>query len=287
MRRVSMLCCVLTAWFAVQHVAHAVTLEVALNVCVEVLPRGDMLKPSAKFARERAEANPDDPTLARTAINYELAIQNGFQYSYPADLFVDLTGDGSVSRYRIDFLQPTINIFDPSFTPQNPTIEYKDRVTIIRNGKKKYVLSQNMESGSQSESVILEEQDSAPSPFETVEIWYPVFNFYMDLLSGVRNPYLTTAAFERYEVDGTLIELSTDKLSARFVSGSIGAPDSYGVLKLTSYGRHPFPLTFESWWKNVRSVRMYFTVTRELNGEEAKRLFEIPEVNQKHTETGN
>ncbi len=267
---------------SMQTTAGAVCLEVEMNIRVEVPPHSNIMKRGVDNIEQLAAANPGDATIARQLINKKLLYENGCRYSFSALLFVHLHEDGSINRYRLQYRQPIINTFDLSFTPSNPSIEYKEEIIIIRDENKEYLCYSMLENEQVYEQTVpVVSKSPQARSLEKPEFWLPLFDWYIRLANSERTPNLSTEAFDRYEVTepfvGT-IEISQDQKEVRFYEGSIDDPTSHSVIRLIEYEGSMVPLIMQSSTKGAEEVSQYFAIKRELDADECSRLLNIPEV---------
>ncbi|MFH1740263.1 MAG: hypothetical protein ABIH23_14740 [bacterium] len=259
-----------------RQVGQAVCLEVEMNVCVELLPQNEVLKTAAESAATFAEQYPDNATMAIAATNTQMAFQSGLQYSFPASLFVDLAEDGSIERCRIEYLAPGIDNSNPSFTPQNPPIKYKFRITIIRDAGRRYISYYWLDTGKLSQEV--QSADSTPQ-LGQAELWIRPYGACVAAARSGDTPSLTTSSFRRYDIEEPFeatVELTNDGREMRLYSGEISDPRTYVLIQMGSHEGYPFPLVVESQSKGGFKNTSYFSVTQVLSDEESQELFVIP-----------
>jgi len=254
-------------------------LEVDVNIFHELLAGSDVLKRGADDHARFAAENPSNATMARVATNSRLACSEGYGYSYPASLFVDMEEDGSIQRYRVEYIEPSVDIGDPSFTPQNPPIKYTDHITIIRTPENRYLASRTIQSGKVFEEIYPVRQ------LHTVdaEMWFRPYELYLDVLGSDKTPNLVTSSFKRYEIDKPfrgVIEISTDNREVRLYAGDVNEPREYVEMTMELDHHHPFPAIISCWIKGQMRTTLYMTVKRSVGLDEADRLLTIPELGE-------
>ncbi len=262
---------------SMQTIAGAVCLEVDVNVFHELLAGSDVLKRGADDHARFAAENPNNATMATVATNSRLACSEGYGYSYPASLFVNMEEDGSIERYRVEYIEPSVDIGDPSFTPQNPPIKYTDHITIIRTPENRYLARRAIQSGEVFEEI----HPSYQLHTVDAEMWFRPYELYLDLLGSDRTPNLITSSFRRYEVDQPFrgfIEMSTDNREVRLYAGDVNEAKEYLQMTMESSDhRHRFPTKVSCWIKGQMRTTLYMTIKRTVNADEVDGLLTIPE----------
>jgi len=264
---------------SMQTTAGAVCLEVEMNICHEEFVHSDIAKRGLDAAERMASEEPENATLSTQLINSRLLFEQGYQYSHPAILLVNLDDDGWIKEYRLDFPNPVLAILDPSFSADDVPLKYDNRKTVIRNAEQQlYVAEWSMD----THELRSEELSSSPNSFEAGESWYGAYVLFEEVVKEGKSPTLTTSSFKRYEIargDGVTIDISTDGSEVRLYYGNVEHPLSYCVIRLTRYNGHDFPWMIEQWVRNVCKKTFYFNDKRILDDEkEARELLTIPEA---------
>ena len=271
---------------SMQTTAGAVCLEVEMNICVEVPPQSDTWKRLADRSAKFAAEDPDDAAQAMEAMNAKFLCESGYRRSYPALLYVALAEDGSIDRYRIEYVSQSIDLHDPSFTSSDLPLVNVARVIIIRDPSKKYFRYCDVETGETTREKVVDLNTGSPEAdtLETPESWVLPFNSYIRLVNSDRSPSLSAASFDRYEVTEPFtgrVEILRDREQVRFYSGD--ATDPSAVLELTDYKGNTFPLVVEESTSGIQKTTYRFTVKRELDSNQYNVLLKIPHVEQEST----
>jgi len=217
--------------------------------------------------------NPSNPDLEKQAVRYAEVATYGYQYSHPLTLYVELSDQGDILKYRIETVLPFIDFFNPAFTPQNPVIQYKDQITAVFDGRQRYNTTFSME-----ENKITNEEyaDISSHNLEKDEILMRLWKGYQELIQKLPEPQSVVADTNVYEIGDKKIYIGNNKKSV--VSTNVRFPEHGFELSLDQFQSFPFLVPNRVISKSPDQIAKYTIHKIEvLNGDEATRLFTVPE----------
>lgn len=217
--------------------------------------------------------NPSNPDLEKQAVRYAEVATYGYQYSHPLTLYVELSDQGDILKYRIETVLPFIDFFNPAFTPQNPVIHYKDQITAVFDGRQRYNTTFSME-----ENKITNEEyaDISSHNLEKDEILMRLWKGYQALIQKLPEPQSVMADTNVYEIGGDKIYIANGKKSV--VSTNERFPEHGFELSLDQFQSFSFLVPNHVISKSPDRIAKYTIHKIEvLNGDAATGLFTVPE----------
>ncbi len=217
--------------------------------------------------------NPSNHDLEKQAVRYAEVATYGYQYSHPLTLYVELSDQGDILKYRIETVLPFIDFFNPAFTPQNPVIQYKDQITAVFDGRQRYNTTFSME-----ENKITNEEYADKSSHTSAkdEIFVSLWKGYQDFIQKTPEPKSVVADANMYEIGDSKIYITNDKKSV--VSTNVRFPEHGFELSLNQFQTFSFLVPNRVISKSPDRIAKYTINKIEvLSGDAATRLFTVPE----------
>ncbi len=215
------------------------------------------------------------PKLLLNNINASKIVTSGITYSFPVEYIIELSDDGILLQYRIDFQKPIIRLDDTNFTAEEPSIDLNTYVTIIENQSTRYVSEVN--APQKINHRFHHDLEGRESRVETTlaEYWITEFNEIVKLLSDSSFP---ENKVHHIENEGRNVFLSKkDRILECFI-GSKDNADAYIKYEWDHYQSMIVPVYYVHREKgDTYETRM--SIVREVGTNEYKSLFTIPEKN--------
>ncbi len=205
-------------------------------VKVEVKADNQALQRYANLAGNIAgkTSSGDDITAA---INANLILKNGYQYSFPVVYFVDLDSNGCVLRYRVDAIEPVLDMYDPSFTRENPAIKVNKFSSTIGDYalQEKVIINKDL-----NEKVTGIEYGQKIYQIGPTETWLTTFNQYQKIKKDNPAPKTIVGQTELYEIpvkqDKTIkMEKSSDGKKVQFYVNELSDKKEYYVMEFENH----------------------------------------------------
>ena len=175
----------------------------------------------ADQAASLATANPSNKEVLNQAINQAQIATQGIQYTFPFTMYLDLGVNGSVQKYRIEYLNPVVMINDPAFTPQTPILNYNEQITVVFDGKQRCVERYSFERDDvRVETKEATIRDLLEGKINTTQPELIISNFagYHQYAIQTKTPESTIGEFDVYDMNQSKIWVSKDGQQIKNIS---------------------------------------------------------------------
>lgn len=223
-----------------------------------------------QLSNNMAAENPADGSVGHWSINMDLVYQEGVQLSFPVHYVVETNDQNEVIRYRVEFIPPTVDVMDPNFTPQNPTLLYNSKFTHIVDiiNEKRYTKEENLETGA-----IQEEVDDHLLFVSYPERWVFHLN---DIQKELKNatPIATVGNLKQFNLKNAEVYLSNNDSDM----------EVFNQNKKVGYLKYKFPASGKIPGHFEQSANSFSLVSdlsiQKADSEALKNSLTIPEINK-------
>lgn len=235
------------------------SMAIAVFILMQVLSYADVYKIDfvvnntsiIESERARWDANeqmkmsviePDNVEVVVIAMNSEMVAREGMSYSYPATVFVELSNNNEIIKYKLEYFSPYIHMNDPNFSIDKPNITYNDFITILQTSSSRTVKQENVVNNTTIFD-IYDDSDEGYLKRTLPEIWIPYFETYISLNRGDYTPVSESNDIIEYKLNGNVL---LDKNNKEYTFSSANTPsDIYSKFSIKDVENIKLPLRHE------------------------------------------
>jgi hypothetical protein len=163
-------------------------------------------------------------------VNASVIFNNGYQISYPGKYFVEYDNAGKIKSYRYEYVEPVLNLLDPSFDPQNPSLLLDKKKIVIADipRQKKVIITEGID-GKQEKI-----EDKIPlNSIDPGESWIDSLTHYKEFEEKGLQPKIVIGAIQSFEFENAAQKVITLKKEGKKVALSMDSEQDNSALSET------------------------------------------------------